>query len=106
MVTAEAVGCAWKGWNKLVDRCKIIIKSFRVTGISLPVGGSCDHVLDIKGFAPNQLVIADWVRSEEEAGYGILESENAVLAPARDGKNVVYGLQDESANYFILASFY
>lgn len=97
VVTTEAVGRAWEEWYKSVDRRKIIIKSFRDTGISLPVDGSCDHELNIKGFAPNELVIGDWARSKEEAGYGVLESENAALplGPAGDGENVEYALQDD-----------
>lgn len=47
--------------------------------------------------APNELVIGDWARSEEEAGYGVLESENAALPLGLegDGENVEYALQDD-----------
>lgn len=40
VVTTEAVGRAWEEWYKSIDRHKIIIESFRDTGISLPVDGS------------------------------------------------------------------
>lgn len=93
VVTTEAVGQAWEEWHKSIARRKIIIQSFRDTGISLPVDGSCDHELNIKGFAPGELEIGDWARSEEEAGYGITESENTELPPT--GDNVEFRLQDE-----------
>jgi hypothetical protein len=47
MIT-EAVVRAWKGWHRLEARCKIIIQTFRDTGISLPVDGSHNHELNIK----------------------------------------------------------
>ena len=98
VVTTEAVGRAWEEWNKpgSQSRQKIVIQSFRDTGISLPVDGSCDHELKIKGFAPGELVVGDWARSEEEMGYGITETENTELLPSDIGNNTVeFRLLDE-----------
>lgn len=59
----------------------------------MPVDGSCDHELKIKGFAPGELVIGDWAHSEDEAGYGTTENENSEQPPS--GDNVEFQLQDE-----------
>lgn len=94
VVTTEAVGKAWEEWHQSNARRKIVIQSFRDTGISLPVDGSCDRELKIKGFAPEELVIGDWARSEEEMGYGITEAENMEL-PSTANPQVEFRLQDE-----------
>lgn len=93
IVTTEAVGRAWEEWHNSVARRKIIIKTFRDTGISLLVDGSCDSELNIKGFASGELAIGDWARSEEEAGYGTSEKENSELPPS--GDSIEFRLQDE-----------
>jgi len=94
VVTTEAVGRAWEEWHLSNLRRKIGIQSFRDTGISLPVDGSCDRELKIKGFTPEELIIGDWARSEEEMGYGTTEVENTELPLAEDPL-VEFRLQDE-----------
>jgi len=94
VVTTEAVGRAWEEWHLSNSRRKIVIQSFRDTGISLPVDGSCDRELKIKGFTPEELIIGDWARSEEEMGYGTTEVENTELPLAED-LLVEFRLQDE-----------
>ncbi|KAG0128085.1 hypothetical protein HOY82DRAFT_541554 [Tuber indicum] len=97
IVTTEAVGRAWEEWYQSQSRPKIIIKSFRDTGISLPVDGSCDHELNIKRFGPNELVLGHWAQSEEQMGYGISERENNELPInlGADHDTVEFGLLDE-----------
>lgn len=98
VVTTQAVGKAWEEWHKLESqlRQKIVIQSFCDTGISLPVNGSRDHELNIKCFAPGELVVGDWARSEEEMGYGVTETENSELSPTDTGNNTVeFRLLDE-----------
>lgn len=95
IVTTEAVGRAWEAWNNDSTKRKIVIQSFKDTGISLPVDGSRDHELKIKGFAPGELVIGDWARTEEEAGYGTSEKENSELPVTVNNDDTEYGLQDE-----------
>jgi len=94
VVTTEAVGRAWEEWHLSNSRRKIVIQSFRNTGISLPVDGSCGRELKIKGFTPEELIIGDWARSEEEMGYGTTEVENTELPLAEDPL-VEFRLQDE-----------
>lgn len=85
VITTQAVGQAWGEWHSSVASRKIVIKSIRDTGISLPVDGSCDHELNIKGFPLGELVIGDWARSEEEVGCRVTEHEGALLLPAGGG---------------------
>jgi len=86
IVTTKAVRRAWEEWSKPElgghSRRKIVIQSFRDTSISLPVDGSCDQELKIKGFAPGELKVGDWARSEDEIGYGVSEIANSELLPA------------------------
>ncbi|KAG0123621.1 hypothetical protein HOY82DRAFT_543441 [Tuber indicum] len=99
-VTTEAVGRAWEEWHQSHARQKIIIQSFRRTGISLPVDGSCDSELSIKGFAPGELTVGDWTRPDEAnvIGLGTSENENAELSasstPAGD-EGVEFTLLDD-----------
>ena len=98
VVTTETVGKAWEEWHKpgSQSRQKIVIQSFLDTGISLPVDGSCDHELNIKDFALGELVVGDWVHSEEEMGYEVTETENSELLPTDTGNNTVeFRLLDE-----------
>lgn len=101
VVTTEAVGWVWEEWHNSVARCKIVIKSFRDTGISLPVDGSCGHELNIEGFPSGELVIGDWARSEVEAGYGLTDRENAVLSFIDLDESVEYRLQDADEWFYI-----
>lgn len=94
IATTRAVGRAWEAWGKSIEKQKIVIQSFRNTGISLPVDGSRDHEIKIKGFRPDELVIGDWARSEQETGYGTSESENTELQDP-DSLSTEYRLQDE-----------
>lgn len=59
----------------------------------MPIVGSHDHELKIKGFARRELVIGDWARSEEEAGYGTTENENSEQPPSDN--TIEFQLQDE-----------
>lgn len=93
VVTTEAVGHAWEEWHRLDAKHKIIIKAFRDTGISLPVDGSHDCELNIKGFSLGELVVGDWAHLEEEARYETTENENSELPPS--GDNIEYQSQDE-----------
>ena len=49
-----------------LEKGDIIWKVFRKVGLSLPVDGSCDHELDIKGFSG--LEIGDW-----HVDYGVVD---------------------------------
>lgn len=95
VVTTEGVGRVQVEWYKSVDRCKIVIKLFQDTRISLPGDRSCHHEYNITEFDANEMTIIDWAWSEDEAGDGILVSENAIFEPVLEVKNGDYRLQDD-----------
>ena len=84
VVTTEAVGRAWDKWHQSDSQRKVIIQSFRSSGISLPIDGSSDSELSIKGFAPGELRVGDWAHSEAagKSGFGTSENENTELLPS------------------------
>lgn len=59
VLTTWCVGDAWYGF--CIEKQQLVKKVFRKVGLSLPVDGSADHELDIKGFAG--LEIGDCRRS-------------------------------------------
>lgn len=60
VLTTWCVGDAW--YQFCVEKQDLVKQSFRNVGLSLPIDGSQDHTLDIKGFTG--IEIGDW-RSEE-----------------------------------------
>lgn len=58
VLTTCAVGDAW--YQFAVEKQEIIKRVFRKVGLSLPIDGSADHELDVKGF--EKLEIGDWRR--------------------------------------------
>ncbi|KAF8416115.1 hypothetical protein EV426DRAFT_702412 [Tirmania nivea] len=54
-MTTQVVGPAWSQFCK--DKEAMIQKAFRDLGVTLPVDGSRDHELQIKGFAAEGLKI-------------------------------------------------
>jgi len=53
--------CLAPAWQTFcTTRQEVIVSSFRKLGLSLPINGSCDSELSIKGFSPEQLVLGDW----------------------------------------------
>ena len=55
-----AVGEAWERF--LTERAEVVRRSFRTVGLSLPIDGSEDHEISIKGLANQVLVegLRDW----------------------------------------------
>jgi len=63
ILTTKCIADSWVEFNR--EKKDVVIRSFRQleTGISLPIDGSCDSELNIKGLPPN-FTIGNW-RSEE-----------------------------------------
>lgn len=80
---------------KTLQSGRLLFKLFRDTGITLSVDGSGNHKLKIKGFQLGELVVGDWARSEQEAGYGTSEKENSELPAPSSTDHVEFQLQDE-----------
>lgn len=99
VITTWAVGEAWERFCK--DKQHIIIRAFRAVGLGLPIDGSCDAEISIKGLNSGDLLnklksgptttvqaepgieAKDWVETSEkddeneaiefEAGFKFLE---------------------------------
>lgn len=53
--------CVGRVWEKFcIEKRDLVMRSFRNVGLALPVDGSCDQNLRIKGFTPKELKIGDW----------------------------------------------
>jgi len=63
ILTTSCVGDAFYQFH--TEKQQIIIQSFRKVGLALPIDGSLDHELDIKGF--RGLQIGDWRREDSTA---------------------------------------
>ena len=61
-----AVGEAWEVFSR--EKAEVVRNSFQVVGLSLPIDGSEDHRLSIKGLANDVLIegLKDWDDREQE----------------------------------------
>jgi len=61
-----AVGEAWECFS--TERAEVVRRSFRTVGLSLPIHGSENHDISIKGLANQVLVegLRDWERENRE----------------------------------------
>ena len=61
ILTTWAVGEAWEIFSR--ERAEVVKKSFRVLGLALPIDGSCDGEISIKGIenAYLQEGLKDWM---------------------------------------------
>lgn len=64
--------CLASAWETFcTNKRELIISSFRKVGLALPIDGSCDEELSIKGIPPEELIVGDWHRgSGEIEGWG------------------------------------
>ena len=59
-------------------RRQSVIEGFRVVGMSLPVDGSCDHELKVKGIS--DIAIGDWTQDSKSAPSQTSSGNNAANA--------------------------
>ena len=72
ILVTHAVGEAWEKFGQTYQ--ELVVTTFRKLGLTLPINGSCDDELSIKGIDPLLLRIGDW-RIEE--GGGLNHPEDA-----------------------------
>ena len=91
ILVTHAVGEAWEKFSQTYQ--ELVVTIFRKLGLTLPIDGSCDDELSIKGIDPSLLRIGDWrIEKEEdlhqEAGDGervlALEMDNEHDIPAEE----------------------
>lgn len=69
VLTTWCVGDAW--YQFCVEKQDLVTSVFRKVGLSLPIDGSADHELDIKGFAG--IAIGDWKSPNDELDLDFLD---------------------------------
>jgi len=70
------------------EKMVVVRNAFRVVGLALPINGSEDHRLSIKGLANDLLIegLRDWVNDEQENG----DPEVDIDADSDDEINFAY----------------
>ncbi|KAG0137933.1 hypothetical protein HOY82DRAFT_535264 [Tuber indicum] len=96
------VGKAWERFTR--DRAEVVIKAFQILGISLPISGSCDHEISVKGIDKTYLVegLKDWRQGGVELGVedsegDLEESTTVVELDEHEDENDVF-CEDNSPN--------
>ena len=88
ILTTWAVGEAWEIFTR--ERAEVIKKSFRILGLALPINGSCDEEISIKGLDCTYLRegIKDWqIGANPEID---LEDDSTELAEVEDDEEGVF----------------
>lgn len=92
VLTTWCVGDAW--YLFCIEKQDIIKRVFRKVGLSLPIDGSADHELDIKGFG--EIDIGNWERVDlsSNGSPDELDLEFADLSTEHDYCNSVEFVAD------------
>jgi len=83
-MTTHCIGKAFDQFHS--TKSHLISTSFRKLGLSLPIDGSSDHELDIKGFS--ELEIGDWTQDlsllDDRVDVGNEEDHDIEFVDTRD----------------------
>ena len=79
VLTTWGVGEAWERFSR--DRKEVVVKAFRILGISLPISSVCDEEISVKGIDSTFLIdsLQNWKvgwSSEEEDEIELDENED------------------------------
>jgi hypothetical protein len=95
--------CVGKAWEQFcTTRQEVVVKSFRKLGLSLPIDGSCDEELSIKGLDAEVLRsgLKEWMTRgchQEQDEYSESDDDSDEdLAHLMEGLNCDTGSSDES----------
>jgi len=86
VLVSWSVGEAWETFNSRYQQ--LVITTFQKLGLTLPIDGSSDQELMVKGIKPSTLQIGDWSRqtgSRDGLGSGV-EEEGQVRAQCNQGE--------------------
>lgn len=92
VLTTKCVRQMWETF--CLSKRQLVIDSFRNVGLSLPIDGSHDYELRIKGFASEDLEIENWYEGgqatiDEGFGQGHTVQKNTVLHTQDDDSQVI-----------------
>lgn len=69
--------CVGRVWEKFCSEKRAIVQqSFRNVGLALPVDGSCDKELNIKGFTAQNLTIGDWTQDYVQEEHCVMQEDD------------------------------
>lgn len=85
ILVTHAVGEAWEKFSQTYQ--ELVVTTFRKLGLTLPIDGSCDDELSIKGIDPSLLRIGDWRIKEEEDLHQEAGDGERVLPLAMDNEH-------------------
>jgi len=86
ILTTWAVGEAWERFSR--DRKEVVKKSFHILGLALPIDGSCDGEISIKGI--DSTYLREGLRDWQEGGVVASEEDSVELAESDDERDVFY----------------
>jgi len=88
ILTTWAVGEAWEVFSR--ERVEVVKKSFRILGLALPIDGSCDSEISVKG-VDNAYLVEGLTKWEVGAKVAVdLEEDRQELAETDDDADVFY----------------
>ena len=79
ILVTQAVGQAWEQFSHTYQ--ELVVNTFRQLGLTLPIDGSYDSELSIKGIDPSLLEIGDWGQGGENSP-GVEEELASVISPS------------------------
>ena len=89
-----AVGEAWARF--CAEKAEVVRRAFRVVGLALPIDGSADTEISIKGIETDFL-IQGLVNCQQEEGGTLVDHENGLGEPDEAAENeLVNGEEDEA----------
>ena len=65
MLTTWAIGEAWEVFCR--EQAEVVQRSFCAVGLAVPIDGSCDHEISVKGLNPSFLV--EGLKEWHKGGY-------------------------------------
>jgi len=71
ILTTWAVGEAWEVFSR--ERAEVVKKSFRILGLALPIDGTCDDEISVKGIESAYLV--EGLKEWERGGLTVIDLE-------------------------------
>lgn len=86
ILITQYVGQAWESF--CIRKMDLIVKTFRSLGLYLPIDGSCDNELSIKGIPQEDLGIGDWSFKGKDSlqieRWGEKDVTNNILSDSND----------------------
>ncbi|KAG0125939.1 hypothetical protein HOY82DRAFT_542769 [Tuber indicum] len=90
ILTTWAVGEAWEVFSR--EQAEVVRKAFRVVELALPINGSCDNELSVKGIEGTYLT--EGLKEWGNGGHSVVDSEEDTVELAETDED-----EDEDVCY-------